>query len=543
LKSQIVVYGGTAAGVAAAIAAARSGCEAVLIERGDHLGGMVASGLGLIDSLRNNAFGGICRDLIANARRYYSDKYGPDSTELKLTYGGLFMEAHVAERLLDRMIRDEPGVTLLKRHELLQAQTEGHRLVGSTYLNRDTGEEVRFAHSVAIDTTYEGDLAAAAGAAYRVGREGRREFGERFAGEVFFDPRYYKQEIHPGSTGEPSPFIQANCFRLTLSDARDRVPIERPEMYGDVYPRFRFLLDDYDRGRIRHLNETLWLNPLANHKYCLNGHIEALTSVNVAELSAQWAEGSWSTRESLYRYYKAHTLGLLHFLQHDSKVPLVPQADASRFGLPADEYEHDAHFPWQLYVRQGRRIVGEYTVTEHDAVPESERDRPSIHGDAIAVYEHGFDSHPCRDRASSGAIVRASDGFELLEGVIYFKSKYKAVNRPATLPYRAIVPEKVDGLLVPAALSATSVAYSAIRMEPVWMAAAEAAGRAASQALSEGVDVRNIDTCRLQKTLLKAGQVLVYFPELALDDPDFAPIQLQALESDHPDFNLEGLRA
>ena len=541
MAKRVVVYGGTAAGVAAALAAARSGSETVLIERGDHIGGMVASGLGLIDSLRNSAFGGIVYEFLTRVRAHYADTDGPDSPPYRLTYDGLLMEPRIAERALDEMVQAQPRLTVLKRHQLVSAEKDESRLVASTYKNRDTGEDVRYEHAVAIDGTYEGDLAAAAGAAFRVHREGRKEFGERFAGEIFFDPRYYKQEIHPSSTGEASPYIQANCFRVNLSDADDRVPITKPGAYSDLCAHYRMLLQDFDRGRIRHLNEILWLNPMVNRKYLLNGHIEALTSANVAELSVEWAEGDWETRDRLFDYYRSYTLGLLYFLQNDPQMPLVPKSDVNRFGLPADEYPNEGHFPWQLYVRVGRRLIGEYQISEHDAVPPEGRERPAIHRDTIAIFEHGFDAHPCRDRRKPGSMIITDDGFELLEGVIYFKSKYKAINKPSSIPYRAIVPEKVDGLLVPVALSATSVAFSSIRMEPVWMAAAEAAGRAASQAINDNVEVRKVDVRRLQNNLLDAGQVLVYFPQLDFKHPDFKAIQLQAVEQDHPDFDLKSL--
>lgn len=468
--------------------------------------------------------------------------YGADSEQYRLTYGGFFMEPHVAERILLEMLRAEKNVRLLTRRELLKVVKDDARVTASTYKDRDTGEIVRIAHRVAVDGTYEGDFAAAAGCRYRVGREGRREFGEKLAGEIFHDWRPHRGgEVLPQSTGEPSPHVQANCFRLTLcDDPARRIPILKPDSYADFLPYYRDLGDDFATGRVRFLREILWLNPLANRKLCLNGHIEALTSIDLAEHSSEWIEGDWSTRERLYRVYKDYTLGLLWFLQNDGEIPRVAREDARAFGLPPDEYPTTGHFPWQLYVRQGRRIVGEYSITEHDSSPPAGRERPHIHKDAIAIYEHGFDSHQCRTRGRPGATVTTSDGFELIEGVIWFRNgnKLKAPNRPATVPYRAIVPEKVDGLLVPSALSATNVAFSAIRMEPAFMALGQAAGAAAAQALAERIDVRRIDVRRLQETLAGQGQVLAYFKNLSLDDPDFAQVQLRAVAEDCPTFEL-----
>jgi hypothetical protein len=210
-------------------------------------------------------------------------------------------------------------------------------------------------------------------------------------------------------------------------------------------------------------------------------------------------------------------------------------------GLPTDEYPDEGHFPWQLYVREARRIFGEYVYTEHDCIPEPGRQRPSIHPDTIMICEHSFDCHPCRNRAED-SLVLTDDGFELLEGTIWFRNKLKAINRPSTVPYRAIVPEAVDGLLVPAALSATHVAFSAVRMEPVWMAAGQAAGMAAVQAIERDVPPRRIDVQALQEVLASQGQVMVYFDGLALDDPDFARVQLAAITENTPHFDVDRVK-
>ena len=221
----------------------------------------------------------------------------------------------------------------------------------------------------------------------------------------------------------------------------------------------------------------------------------------------------------------------------------MPRSEASRFGLPADEYPNDDHFPWQLYVRQGRRIIGEAVITEHDSIPSPGRSRPHIEKDTICTYEHRFDCHPSRNRGGEGSSAFASDGFELVEGTIYFRNRLTSPNRPATVPYRAIVPQKVDALLVPAALSATHVAFTAIRMEPVWMAAGQAAGVAAALAISQGITPREVNTSELQVKLIRQGQVLVYFKGLTANDPDFEDIQLRAVAEDYPEFDLTVLKS
>ena len=539
---QVLVYGGTAPGIAAALAAARQGCKTLLIERGDHWGAMMSSGLGAIDLLRKNASGGIFAELLSRVKDYYFSMYGENSEEYRLSYECLFMEPHVAELVLNQMIAEQAGLETLTRHELVGAIKHEDQLLGSTYRNRDTGELLRVDHTVAIDTTYEGDLAAAAGVRYRIGREGRDEYGERLAGRIFFDYRHNRQNLLPESTGEASPYFQSYCFRTTLSDdAKTRVPFERPDSYADLLPYYLPLLDDLTNGRVRMMREVMWINPLPNRKWCSNGHLEALTSMNVAEVNLNWPDGDWTTRDALFKFYRDYTIGLWHFMQTDRRIDLVKRTETGCYGLAADEYINDGNFPWQLYVRQGRRIIGEYMLTEHNCIPEPGKIRPAIHRDSIAICEHSFDAHPCRNRGGDG-IAHADDGYELLEGVIFFRNKLKPVNRPATIPYRSIVPERVNGLLVPVALSASHIAFTTLRMEGIWMATSQAAGVAAAQAIATDNQVRAIDTDQLQKTLAGQGQVMVYFDNLMLDDPEFGELQLRALVEDIPDFDVSHLR-
>jgi hypothetical protein len=183
-------------------------------------------------------------------------------------------------------------------------------------------------------------------------------------------------------------------------------------------------------------------------------------------------------------------------------------------------------------------------LTEADSVPADGHERPAIHPDSISTFEHSFDSHAARDRLEPGATVITDDGFELIEGVIWFRNKNQLVspNKPATTPYRALLPEHVDGLLVACAVSATNVAFSAIRMEPCFMANGHAAGVAAALARRTNRSLRRVDVGALQKELVKQGQVLVFFNDLATDDPDFSDIQLAAVAGGEQGFSAAPLR-
>ena len=535
-SADVLVYGAGAGGIAAAVAAARLGRSVVLVERGDHVGGVASAGLHMIDILRKNATGGICGQHVRDTREYYRETHGPGSEAERLTFGGYWAEPHVARLLLQRLLDDEPGITLRKRTELAQVLMSGQRVTGALFKDRDRGQSIRIDAGVTIDATYEADVAAAAGVNYRVGREGRDEFGERFAGKVYYDWRYNQQRFLPESTGEASPFIQAACFRLTLATERDRRrDFVRPDSYEEFLPLYKGLLGDFESGRARRLHEVIYFTAHPNGKHTGNGHIEGVTSLNLAEYICDWPDGDWETRDRLYRLYRDYTEGLWWFLQHDPGVPWLVREEALCYGLANDEYPENDHFPPQIYIRQARRIVGRHIFTELDAVPEGDRERPHIHGDTIAVCDHNFDCHPCRNRGGDGT-ARADDGFELVEGVMWFRNKLKSYNRVTTVPYGCMLPEAIDGLLVPVGLSASHVGFTALRMEPLWMATGQAAGVAAALAVNAGLLPADIDTGELQGLLLDQGQTLVYFDGLEPDHPRFKEIQLESIERDWPTY-------
>ena len=538
----VLVYGATAGGIAAAVAAARMGRTVALVERGEHIGGMATAGLHMIDILRKNATGGICREHVRDIRAYYSEVHGPDSEQYRLTFGGYWAEPHVALLLLRKLLDDEPNITLTTRHVLTRVLLQGVGVTGALFEDRDGGAPLRIEASVTIDATYEADVAAAAGVRYRVGREGRAEFGERFAGKVYYDWRHNQQRFLPESTGEASRHIQAACFRLTLAtEPARRRDFAKPDGYREFLPLYRGLQQDFESGRARRLHEAIYLTPHPNGKLGGNGHIEAATSLNLAEYIASWPDGDWDTRDRLYQLHQDYTEGLWWFLQHDPGVPWLVRAEALCYGLASDEHRGNDCFPPQLYLRQARRIVGRHTFTEHDAVPAGGRSRPHIHGDTIAVCDHNFDCHPCRHRGGEGS-ARAADGFELVEGVMWFRNKLKSYNRVTTVPYRCLLPETVEGLLVPVGLSASHVGFTALRMEPLWMATGQAAGVAAAQAVAAGTTPAQVDTGGLQDTLLAQGQVLVYLEGLDPDDPDFTAIQRAAIDEDRQTYDLPGGR-
>jgi hypothetical protein len=481
----VFVYGSTPGGISAAVEAARRGCKVLMACPKGHPGGMSSSGLCTSDAVRRDLFGGIKLELVGLIRDEYRRTIGESSPDWKFTQEGWHFEPSVAERAFVRLIEGEQERLEYRRnHHLVAATVDGGRITG-VELEDPKGLRVRVSARTYIDGTYEGDLAAAAKVPYRVGREGRDEFGESFAGIHYMDWKTGKQ-IQTSDTGEPSPAIQAFCARSIFTDDPDkRVPIEKPATYDQHLPDYLPLLEDFASGR----QKGIWGTPLPRRKVQINGDIEALTSLNLPGVSWAWPEANRRHRERLERFHLDHAAGFIWFLQNEPRVPARIRERWAKMGLHRDEFADSGHWPWQIYVRQGRRIEGRARVTQHNFIVDPKTKRTPKVDDAIAIGEHSFDIHPCHDRRY------AVDGF--MEGVLWYPKKAFGPAQPGQIPYGSMVPRKVDNLLVPVALSCTHVAMSVIRMEPVWMTLGQVAGLAAAVARERRLDVSNIEAAAL----------------------------------------------
>lgn len=486
----VFVYGSTPGGVAAAVEAARRGLKVVLACPQRHLGGMAASGLSTTDAVRPHLFGGLVAEFIAGVRAHYARELAGQPGELKLTNDGWYYEPSVAELVFTRMVEAERGMLRwLPGHHLTAAAAKAGRV---THAELDTpgGARLRIAARTFIDGTYEGDLAAAAGVPYRVGREGKAEHGEPFAGIHYMNWRTGTQILTP-DTGEPSPAIQAFCARcIYTDDPARRVPIEKPATYDEHLQDYLPLLADFSSGRV-----TRWGRgtPLPRRKFQMNGNIEALTSANLPGTSWTWPEAARHHRARLQQFHTDHVAGLMWFLQNDPRVPSAIRANLAMLGLHKDEFRTSGHWPWQIYVRQGRRIEGRALVTQHNFTVNPSTKRTPAVAHPIAIGEHSFDVHPCHDRRF------AIDGF--MEGVLWYPKKAFGPAQPGQVPYEAMVPKNLDNLLAPVPLSCTHIAMSVLRMEPVWMTLGQIAGLAAWQARESRVDVAEIDPAPLPAKL------------------------------------------
>lgn len=507
----IVVVGGTPGGVAAAVAAARFGHRVALVERHAHLGGMSASGLGKSDIEHRGLIGGLFREFVERVRGHYVDRYGPESPEVGLCRDGYYYEPSVAEEAFDALVRGESSLQVLRSHELRSATCVGGRATSVVVADRRSGRSRTLAGRVLLDATYEGDLYAMAGAPFRLGRESRQEFDEPHAGVVYFD--YDSLEFLPGSTGEADGRLPAYTYRLCLTtDPANSVVLEAPPP-GFGPQRYRPYLEDLAAGRLgsprtfvegwgyypEHfdtLMRALSVTDLPNRKVDANINPRPL-AFPFAEENAGYVEVSWSERDAICERHRDLTLGLLYFLQNDPEVPAAHREMARRYHRPRDEFEDSGHFPFQIYVREARRLRGRYTLSELDVTRLGGRRRTGRFHDAIAVGEFPVDSFPTRRRQPTDSRV--------LEGYL---GMLAGLTRPYQIPYRILLPERPDGLLVPVAASATHVAYSSIRMEPTWMALGQAAGVAAHLIVEGDCACADVPTERLQTILSDQGQVL-----------------------------------
>ncbi len=505
-----VVVGGTPAGIAAAVTAARLGHSVALVEHHAHLGGMAASGLGKSDIENRAAIRGLFAEFTERVYRHYLEQYGPDSENAGLCRNGYYYEPSVAEAIFDRLVEEQTSITVLKSHGFESTVTRDRVSGGVVVRNRQTGSRSRLLAPIVIDATYEGDVYASAGAKYRLGRESRDEFGEPHAGVIYFD--YRKGVFLPQSTGEGDRRLPAYTYRLCLTTApRNAHRLTEPPAN---YDRSRYLgyFDDLQEGRLAgpqnfkpgrgyypaHFNtlvRALSVSEIPNRKTDVNMNPRPL-GFPFAEENEGYVEGDRATRKRVAATIRHLTLGLLWFLQQDSAVPPAHRAIARQYHLPKDEFTDNGHFPFQLYIREARRLVGLYTLTELDVTRNAARPDAGRFDDAVAVGEFPIDSFPVRKRQPHDTTV--------LEGYLYMLDS----TRPYQIPYRIMIPEQVDGLIVPVAASTSHVAFSSIRMEPTWMALGQAAGVAAHLALEHNLQPRAAPIGQLQKILRRQGQVL-----------------------------------
>ncbi|WP_254280795.1 FAD-dependent oxidoreductase [Haloarcula marina] len=527
----VVVVGATPGGIAAAVRTARENLETLLVAYNQHLGGMMTGGLSYTDTLTTKARAPLLKEFFSSVREHYLETYGKDSQQFEYCENGYIFEPHVAEQTFEELV-DEPSLTIVRGYHPSTVERDGKEVTSAEFEPFDGEDDpYRVTGDVFIEGTYEGDLMATAGAEYRIGRESRSEYDEQFAGRIFTQmrgDRYYPiaavgdgddsaseerrgpldvppekcqgeldliphpaglTEIYPETTGVGDDAIQAYNYRLCLSnDPENRRLPDKPEGYDRI--EYLSELEDIEESG---LGAHIRLRKLPNDK----------ADLNTADLPGEnhdYPEADWEKRSEIEQEHRKHVLGLLYFLQNDDEVPDDIQADAREWGLAADEFTDNDNFPWQLYVREARRLEGRETFTENDARHAPDLDRAPIYEHSVAIAEYPLDSHACNDETQAGS---RPEGF-------FFASQ---VTRPAQLPYETLLPKGIDNLLVPVPLSATHVAYGTVRLEPTWMHIGESAGVAATIALQSDEAPASIDRDHLRRRLVDSDVMISFFNE------------------------------
>ncbi|PYL01622.1 MAG: xanthan lyase [Verrucomicrobia bacterium] len=524
IESDICVYGGTSGGVAAAVQTARLGRTAVIVESGRHPGGLSSGGLGATDIGNKSAIGGISREFYARVAKHYAndrawtfetrDDYFQHrrgsqtaASDAKALQTMWTFEPRVAEDIFFRMI-NEAKKPIYFDQRLASVKKQNARIVE---IAMESGKVFRA--KMFIDASYEGDLMARAGVSYTVGREANAQYGETLNGIRAETPKHqfivpvdpYLRPgdpnsgllpfIQPGDGGVPGDGdrrVQTYNYRLCFTThAQNRKPIEPPPNYDPARYELlaRYLEALVAAGRKPKLAE-FW-NPIwmPNGKTDINNN--GGFSTDFIGMNYDYPDGDYATRARIWKQHEDYTRGFIHFLATNPRVPQNIRDEIRRFGLCKDEFLDTGGWPNQLYVREARRMVSDYVMTERNCRGQE------VAADSIGLAAYNMDSHNCQRIVKHGRVEN--------EGDVQVPPM-----KPYPISYRSIVPKanECENLFVPICLSATHIAYGSIRMEPVFMILGESAATAACQATDDNLPVQKVDYQKLRAQLLVQGQIL-----------------------------------
>ncbi len=525
----IVVYGGTSAGLAAAIQASRMGKTVIVLEPGSRVGGLTTGGLGQTDIGNKQAIGGISREFYQNIKKYYSN---PDhwnwQTQEEYRDGG---QTRTSENE-DAMWTFEPSAALEVYHGMLQK--EGIDVRYNQRLDRENGVlkkegsiisismesgEVFHGHMF-IDATYEGDLMATAGISYTTGREGNDQYGENLNGVQAndtsltlvgtvsangrnhnfvegVDPYIIKGDKSsgalpyidvsgPGEAGEGDHRVQAYCFRMCLTDhPENRIPFVKPADYIEL--NYELLIRNYEAG----FNHVPWINSKMPNKKTDTNNRTGFSTDFIGQ-NYLYPEASYEEREEIIERHRSYQQGLWWTLANHPRIPENIRTEVTRWGTCKDEFEREDGWQQQLYVREARRMVSDYVMTQKHC------EGIEVVEDAVGMAAYGMDSHHVQRYISKEGYVRNEGNVEA------------HVKGPYPVSFRSIIPKaaECDNLLVPVCLSASHIAFGSIRMEPVFMVMGQSAATAACLAINDGIPVHELDYEKFKEQLILDKQIL-----------------------------------
>jgi hypothetical protein len=521
----LVIYGGTSAAIIAAVQAKKMGKSVIVVSPDKHLGGLSAGGLGFTDTGNKAVIGGLARDFYHRVWQHY-DTDAAWKWQKKSEYGGKgqgtpavdgaqrtmwIFEPHVAEAVFENYVK-EFAIPVI-RDEWLDREKgvkkESGRIVSITALSGKA-----YAGRMFIDATYEGDLVAAAGVSYHVGREANAVYGEKWNGVqvgVLHHRHHFgavQEKISPyvvpgdpksgllarvsaeppGEYGAGDKRVQAYCFRLCLTNHEpNRVPFSKPEGYDPK--RYELLLRIFAAG----WRETFEkFDPIPNYKTDTNNH--GPFSFDNIGLSYDYPEASYERRREILREHETYQKGWLYFIANDPRVPGDVQSAMQKWGLSKDEFTDNGNWPHQLYIREARRMVGSFVMTENELL----KRKPTP--DSVGLGSYTIDSHNVQRYITP-------DGFVQNEGDIGVP-----LPSPYEIAYGSLVPKRgeIENLFVPVTMSASHIAYGSIRMEPVFMILGQSAATAAAMAIDAKQAVQDVPYAKLRERLLADGQILEY---------------------------------
>jgi hypothetical protein len=513
----IVIYGGTSAGVAAAIQAARMNYSVVLIEAGKHLGGLSSGGLGQTDIGNKNVIGGIAREFYQRIYQHYlqdsvwvfqkKEEYDQIKEDWDQEKTWWKFEPHVAESIFKKMITEAKVPVVFNERLDLHSGVEKINTTIRT-IRMESGRTFR--GKIFIDATYEGDLMAKAGVAYFVGREANETYGETLNGVQTRNAVYHQiidgvdpwikkgnpasgllpgiDSTGPGEEGAEDQRIQAYCFRMCLtSAAENRIPFKKPAGYDPL--QYELLLRNFEAGA----KVVPWINsPMPNRKTDTNNNRGV--STDYIGQNYAWPDGDYETRRQIFAAHLLYQQGLLWTLANHPRVPDSIRTIVSQWGLAKDEFTDSDHWSHQIYVREARRMVSDYVMTENNCLSKVTAPKP------VGMAAYTMDSHNVQ-RYVTG------DGFVKNEGDVQV-GKFP----PYPISYLSIIPknDQCANLLVPVCLSASHIAFGSIRMEPVFMVLGQSAATAACLAIGQNKQLYYLDYNLLKNKLIENGQILEF---------------------------------
>ncbi|MBI3948239.1 MAG: FAD-dependent oxidoreductase [Armatimonadetes bacterium] len=524
----VLVVGATPGGIAAALAAARTGARVALTEHSPWIGGMMAGGLSNTDFKYKETHGGTFREFTSQVLDFYKSVYGPESRQAQVSIGGYKFEPRVARAVLRRMLAAEPNISLFLPLRATGVKKEGRRVAAVTFADPVGGGTRTLTARFTIDATYEGDVAALAGAEYRIGRESRDDYDEQHAGELFWnmDEKDLKKRIvWEKSSGKGDRRVQAYNYRLCLTSRPDNlVLIPEPEGYDRSH--YLKIIADARSGYANWKRVMGYQGLLPNDKWDVNNSASYWPSTDFIGANYDYPEADWQRREAITRAHRSYIQGLLYFLQNDPELPEEFRAEARRWGLARDEFVDNENWPTQIYVRESRRFVGEYWFTENDTRPRAGEGRSPLQKEGVAVGDYSLDSHATQPPKP--------DAPHLVEGFFY-----GGHTEPYQVPFGVMVPKGVEGLLVPVAVSATHIGLSTVRMEPTWMALGQAAGTAAFICQRLGLPIRRLPIRMVQDATLLAHQVTIFLRGVEYGDRDLPGLNYAGLIGLLPTYDVE----